>query len=169
MRRFLSAALVFAVGCSSVQQPAAKTTLPEPLVAANLPPTPKEESPIAAMADWAVGVDGYVLENDDGQRETVERPGICMSMEKASRAARYVIRYEELRELYTVDLKTWGREREIYERHLELGQQQIEALRKEAERGWFERNAGPIGLTAGLLLGIAVSAIAVDAIDKAAD
>ena len=167
--RWVAFMVVLALGCSATRAPAAKRTLPSPLVAAKLPPAPKDEFKVPPAADWAVGVEGYVLGEGEGQREIVDRPGICMSMEKAERAARYVIRYEELRELYIVDLKTWGREREIYERHLELGQQEIDAWKKEAERSWFERNAGPIGLVTGLILGVAASAIAVDAIDKAAD
>lgn len=169
MRRAAVFMVVLVLGCSATSAPPAKRTLPSPLVAADLPPAPKDEFKVPPAAEWAVGVEGYVVEAEDGKREVVDRPGICMSMEKAGRAARYVIRYDELRELYIIDLKTWGREREIYERHLELGQQEIDALRKEAERSWFERNAGPIGLVSGLILGIVTSAIAVDAIDKAND
>lgn len=171
MRQLLASLLVLALGCSSTSQaPAAQRTMPEPLVAADLPPHPREEFVVPPQADWAVGVDGYYLiDRDTKERKDVDRAGVCMSLEKAGRAARFVVRYDELRGLYLIDLRTWGRERKIYERYLEVSEAETKRAQKTAERTWFERNAGPIGLTLGLILGITASAIGAAAIDNATE
>lgn len=158
------------MGCSTASPPQAeKRTLPEPLVAAELPPHPKDEKAITPAADWAAACDGYYVESEDGSKELTPRPGICMSAEKATRAARYVIRYDELRGLYIIDLRTWGREREIYEAHLDLAQDEVDAWKKKAERSWLERNAGPVGLTVGIVLGVAAAAAGTAAIKAVAE
>lgn len=170
MRLVLSTLLVAALGCSSASPPQAKKrTLPEPLVAAELPPKPDEEQKVPPAADWAVAADGYFVEGDGSSQELTAKPGICMSMEKGLRAARYVVRYQELRGLYEIDLRTWGRERSIYERHLELAQQETDAWKKEAERSWLERNAGPLGLTIGVVVGVTAAVAGTAAIKAAAE
>lgn len=135
--------------------------MPDPLVAADLPERP-DAKPIPPGADWAVAADGYVVA---GETDPTDRAGICMSMEKASRAARYVVGYNELRGLYEVDIRTWSREREIYSRSLEAADREIERWQKRAERSWWERNRGVVGLAGGLVLGVAAAATAAAALD----
>ena len=85
------------------------------------------------------------------------RSGVLLSPEKAGRAARYVVRYNELRQLYEIDLRTWGRERTIYERHLEASEAETERQRKAAERSWFEKHAPEFAVSIGLVVGSAVT------------
>lgn len=144
---WVAAACLVVIGCGGSAHQAAKRTLPEPLVAAKLPERP-DARPIPAVGDWVIPIEAG---------ETVERAGICMSTEKATRAARYVVSYDELRRLYTIDLGTWGRERAIYERHLGAADQEIERARKEAERSWFELHSGSIGMAAGFVVGAAIT------------
>lgn len=157
MLRVVSIAAAICLGCSASAPQAKQRTLPEPLVAAKLPPSPKDEAKVPPSADWAAGVDGYWVARPDGTREDVDRPGICMSMEKATRAAHYVIGYDELRALYEVDLRTWGRERKVYERYVQLAQDEADRQTKLAERSWWERNSPGLALGFGIVVGAAVT------------
>lgn len=150
--------LTLAVGCATTAQPRKiERTLPAPLVAADLPPHPKDEIQLPPSNDWAYAYErGNVYEVD----------GILISEGKARRAALYVTRYEEMRRLYEIDLNTWGREREIYEEHIVLAQDEAEEWRERAKRSWWEKNAGPIGLVTGVLLGIVSASVAAVALDK---
>lgn len=141
--------VLLASACSTTRAVEQKRTLPSPLVAAKLPERP-DAVPISPAGDWAVPV-------ADGDTVPEGRSGVLLSPEKAARAARYVVSYNELRGLYEVDLRTWGREREIYEQHLELAQAEMDRLRREAERSWFERHAPQVALVLGVVVGVAAT------------
>lgn len=143
-------------GCATTKAAEPKRTLPSPLVAAKLPDRPDAE-PIAPSADWSVSCAGYLAEKGDQEPELVKKPGICMSTEKAIRAARYVVGYNELRGLYVVDLRTWGRERQIYERHLNAADDEIVRWKERARRSFWEQYSGQIGLGAGIVVGAVVT------------
>lgn len=112
-------------------------------VVTELPPRPDVE-PIAPEDDWVVPV---------SIGEMVEQPGVCMSDAKALRAGRYVVSYNELRGLYRSDLRTWNREREIYERYLTDAEIELAYWQEKSRRTWWERNSAQIGLAAGIVIG----------------
>jgi len=80
-------------------------------------------------------------------------PGIMLSPEMAAHAARVRVKYDELRSMYTVDLRTEMRERQIYQRELDMADDEADRLRQEAHRSWWERNSGVLGLAAGIIVG----------------
>jgi hypothetical protein len=159
MRRAVAALLLvsFPAACSTTTAPpATRRTTPEQLAARELPPSPDAEA-IPPEHDWAVAVQGVQVAPGD------RRDGILLSFEKAQRAARLRIAYDELRALYSIDLRTWAREREVYERYLQLADDEIGAWRLRAQRSWWEENGDEFGLFLGLGLGIVLS-VAVGAI-----
>ncbi|MBN8609636.1 MAG: hypothetical protein J0L92_03580 [Deltaproteobacteria bacterium] len=136
------------VGCVPTVAPAAVDhTMPEPLVATELPDEPED---IAPEERWTFAVDGVEVAPGD------VRDGILFSDAMAMRAAQLRIGYDELRALYTIDLRTWGRERSIYERMLQLADEEVTELRRRAERTWWELNGDEVGLVLGLVLGAIV-------------
>jgi hypothetical protein len=155
--RYALITLLLACGCATTKaaEPE-KRTLPPPLVAAKLPERP-DATPIPAAADWAVPCAGHLLEKDGQEPELVKKPGICMSFEKGVRAGRYVVDYNELRQLYVIDLGTWGRERQIYEAHLVASEKETERWREKSRRSWLEQNDGQLGLLGGMILGAGVT------------
>jgi hypothetical protein len=167
-------ALVFFLlvgGCGATKASQPGRTLPQPLVAADLPERPDAKA-IPPGANWTVPCAGYLLEKDgEEEPELVKKPGVCMSTDKALRAARYLVAYDELRQLYVIDLKTWGRERQIYESHLVASEKETDRWREKAKRGWFEKHDGQIGLAAGLIIGavvtVAIAAGTVKAVEAA--
>lgn len=164
--RLASVFLVLCLGCSATSTPQTdKRTLPDPLVAANLPERP-DSKPIPPTADWAAGVSGYYTQKDGEEPRMVDRPGVCMSLEKAGRSARYVIGYNELRGLYEVDIRTWDRERTIYDRHLGDADKEVERQAKLAERSWFERHGFDVGLGVGVVVGVVAATAAAAALNK---
>jgi hypothetical protein len=146
--RLVAVLTVFAVACSTTSAAApAKRTMPSPLVAAALPARPDAE-PIPGPANWVMPVE---------VGDTATKAGILMSQEKALRAAHYLIAYDELRKLYEVDLRTWGREREIYERTLEGADQELARVRQQAVRSWFEQHAPGLALAGGVIVGAVIT------------
>jgi hypothetical protein len=104
---------------------------------------------------------------EEGGTETP--PGILFSDQMAARAARLSVGYSELRALYEIDQKTWAKERAVYGRYLELGDEAIERANKRAERSWWERHQGQIGLAGGFIVGAALTTAIVAAVSKADD
>lgn len=157
MRLVLPMLLAMAVACSTTKAASPeKRTLPSPLVAAKLPERPDAEV-IPSAASW-------VISAEEGEIVPEGRSGILMSQEKAMRAARYVVSYDELRRLYEVDLNTWGREREIYERYLIASEAETKRAWTAAERSWWERNAPHIALIGGFVVGAVLTASIVAAV-----
>lgn len=162
MRSALLAAFFLASACSAtVPQQADKRTLPNPLVAAKLPERP-DAQPVPPAADWVIAL-------SEGETVPEGQAGILMSQEKAARAAKYVVGYNELRQLYEVDLRTWGREREIYERHLALADAEVERMRQKAVRSFWERHAPEVAMVLGVVIGAAVTVSIVAAVHGTED
>lgn len=145
-------------GTTAVQAPDTNILGREEVIA-ELPPRPDVE-PIAPEDDWVVPV---------SVGEMVERPGVCMSDAKALRAARYVVSYNELRGLYRSDLRTWNREREIYERYLTEAEMELAYWQEKSRRTWWERNSAQIGLAAGLVIGAGLAVGLVYGINQVAE
>lgn len=149
--------LILCVGCATTKPAAPESrTLPAPLVAAELPERPDTKK-ISGADDWAIPV-------ADGDTVPQGRAGVLMSMPKAARAARYVISYNELRGLYLIDLRTWGRERKIYERHLTASEAETERWRENAKRDWWEQHSSEVGVTIGIVVGVAATVSIVAAV-----
>lgn len=159
MRRAVAVLLLvtFPAGCSpAVTSPAASRALPPPIAFADLPPDTTRD-PIPADEDWVVPVEGVEVAPGD------VRSGVLLSDARAVRAARLRVAYDELRALYGIDLRTWDRERGVYERHLQLADEEIATWRQRAQRSWWEENGDEFSLFLGIGLGIALS-VAVGAI-----
>lgn len=93
--------------------------------------------------------------------------GVLFSDETAAYVGHLRIGYDEVRGLYLIDLRTWGRERQVYERHLSLADDEIVRLGDLAERDWFERNGGVLGLVIGIVVGSAATIGIAAALDAA--
>jgi hypothetical protein len=145
-------------GPRAVQTPDTTITGNEEVVT-ELPPRPDVE-PIAPEDDWVVAV---------SVGEMVDQPGVCMSDAKALRAGRYVVSYNELRALYRSDLRTWNRERDIYERYLTEAEMEMSHWREKSRRSWWERNSGQIGLAAGIVIGAGLAVGLVYGINQVAE
>ena len=151
---------MLAVGCSSAAPAATARTVPEPIYAQELPAEP-ERAPVDRRI--AVPVSQCSVEGDEpGQ---VAGPGVMLSQEMAVAAGRLRVAYDEMRGLYLVDLRTMDRERAIYERQLQLADEEIQRQSTRAERSWLEQNGGVLGLVGGILIGVAVSVGIVAAMD----
>lgn len=147
--------MILAVGCSSTAPAATARTIPEPIYTQELP-----EEPERAPADRriSVAVHQCIVEGtEDAETPTVVGPGIMLSQEMAVAAGRLRVFYDELRGLCQVDLRTMDRERAIYERNLQLADEEIQRQTERAERSWLEQNAGVLGVVGGILIGVAVS------------
>jgi len=148
------------VGCGSAPHPAVSRTLPGSVAFSEMPASPVAEA-LPPAVDWAVSVEGVQVVPGD------TRSGILLSLEKAQRAARIRIAYDELRALYSIDLRTWEREREVYGRYLTLADEEIATWHARAERSWWERHDGEIGLFLGLLVGVVVTGSIAVAVESA--
>jgi len=157
---------VFLAACSAPQQPEAERTLPEPLIDTMLPEVPSEvpasKRVVEPVKSCAVETMGEEVAREVG-------PGIYMSFEMAKRAAELSVAYDEMRELYEVDLRTMEREREVYQRQLDLADQEVERQRERARRSWWEKNRGWIGLGTGLVVGAALAVGIAAALDGVTD
>ena len=145
MRFTILATVLFLVACGSTAVQQERRTLPAPLVAADLPDAPAE---VDRPHRWTRPVEQCT--EADGE---ITSSGILFSDQMALRAARLSVSYAELRQLYQIDLRTWGREREVYERHLEAADDEIVRWRARAERSFWEQNVGTIALVAGIIIG----------------
>jgi len=168
MKRLVAVVLcfVFAVACAAPQTPEAERTIPEPIFARDLPDVPAEVSSSKRVVE---AVKTCEIEVRDGEEWRAVGPGIFMSFEMAKRAADTRIAYDEMRELYEVDLRTMDREREVYQRQLDLADDEIVRQRERARRTWLERNRGWLGLGIGLALGAGLAIGMAAALDGVTD
>lgn len=149
----LCSMVAVAVACgASTTEEAREHTLPEPMFSTKLPDPPEEVPPDKRMA---VAVSECVVEGSDPPEKTPA--GILMSQEMAMRAARLKVSYDELRGLYRTDLATMDREREVYQRHLDAADDEIEVWRTKARRTWLEKHGGQLGLAIGVIAGAALA------------
>lgn len=153
----LAAALVAGCGSSAVQQQE-RRTLPDPLVAADLPDE-------VARPDG--GVQTTPVEHAQRADGSEAGAGILFSSETAAYVGHLRIGYDEVRQLYLIDLRTWGRERTVYERHLTLADEEIVRLRELAVRSWLEENGGTLGLVIGIVVGMGATIGIAAALDAA--
>lgn len=130
-------------GCATTPQQTPTRDPQTPMFKTDLPARP-DATKIAPEQDWVIAVE---------TGDMIASAGICMSEQKAMRAANYVVSYNELRGLYEVDLKTMDRERQVYEKELEIADQEIAALREEARRSWWERHGASVTMVIGLVAG----------------
>jgi hypothetical protein len=144
------AAIAVVAGCATTATPANDRTLPEPVASTTLPPDTTRD-PVPPEDDWVLPVEDVEVAPGD------IRSGVLLSDARAMRASRLRISYDELRALYDVDLRTWGRERVVYERYLTLADEEIERMRIAAQRSWWEVNGDEVGLGLGLILGVGLS------------
>lgn len=93
--------------------------------------------------------------------------GILFDTETAVYVGRLRLGYDELRSLYLIDLRTWGRERTVYERLLTLADDEILRLHGIAERSWLEDNGGILGLVVGIVVGMGATIGIAAALDAA--
>ncbi len=147
--RHVFALLVLVAGCGvPAASPASQHTLPEPLVAAVLPPEPPE---VAPEDHWTAPVEAVEVGPGD------LRDGVLFSDAMAMRVGQLAVEYDRIRGLYLIDIRTWERERQVYERHLTLADEEIAAWRTRAQRSWWEINGDETGLILGLVLGAGVT------------
>lgn len=156
MRLALAAVVFLLVGCGAQATQRAERTLPPPLVADELP---------AEVERPTGGVDTRPVQQctDEDGEETP--PGVLLSADTAAYVGRLRIGYDELRQLYAVDLRTWGREREVYQRHLSLADDEIDRANERAERSWWEQHGDEVGLVGGFILGVVITVGVVAAVD----
>lgn len=134
-------------------------------LAEDLPDDPGK-TPIPAAENWVHGtigagdIDGLdaLIEGDVFcQRKLAEgfqlvKGGLLFAEAKAVRLGEYKIAYDELRALYSVDLRAWSMKEKIYVDELEKCQAEVKELSKPS--GFFQRNKGMIGFILGLALGV---------------
>jgi len=140
--------VVLAVGCAPTIAPAVERTVPDPLVAAELP---AELEDVPPEDRWTVPAEGVEVAPGD------VRDGVLFSDAIAMRAAQLRVEYDRIRGLYQIDLRTWAREREIYERMLSTADEEIASWRQRAERSWWELNGPEVALVLGAVLGIGMT------------
>jgi len=150
--RVFALLLVLLVGCGApVAQQPGESTLPDPLFATELPDPPED---VPTSKRIVLSVTKCEVENQDPTAPVEETPpGIYMTKEMATRAGRTKVAYDELRGLYEVDLRTMERERQVYQKQLDLADQEVARLREAARRSWWEKNRGWVGLGVGLVVG----------------
>lgn len=142
-------ALVLAImvsGCGASTPPAQESTLPAPLFTQKLPDPPED-----APADKRIVLPVSAC-NVEGSEDVVG-PGIYMSQEMSMRVSRTKVAYDEIRALYEIDLRTMDRERGVYQKNLDLADQEIVRLREAARRTWWERHGDGVMVGVGLVLG----------------
>lgn len=152
-----AAALVASCGSPAVQQQD-RRTLPDPLVAANLP------GEVERPGDGVRTAPVVASQAADGSEVGA---GILFDTETAVYVGRLRLGYDELRSLYLIDLRTWGRERTVYERLLTLADDEILRLHGIAERSWLEDNGGILGLVVGIVVGMGATIGIAAALDAA--
>ena len=151
MQKALWVCALVLVGCGvSGVAPAATRTLPETVVFSEMPEDITHEA-IPPSEDWVVPAEDVTVQPGD------VRSGVLLSGARAARAARLRIAYDELRQLYLIDLRTWSRERAVYERYLEISAEETATWRIRAQRDWWETNGDEVSLFLGLGLGIVLS------------
>lgn len=162
MRATLSVvAVVFLVACgAATAEERAERTLPDPLFTQELPDLPEEVPPDKRLS---MPAEACVVEGSDPPQKLP--PGILISQEMGLRAARTKVAYDEIRSLYKTDLATMDRERGVYEKHLEVADEEIDIWRERSRRTWLERNGGLLGLAAGFVVGAAITVAIVAAVE----
>ena len=146
--RWAALLLALLVGCGAPAQQSEESTLPAPLFTTELPEPPED---VPADRRVVLPVSKCVVEGSEPPEETP--PGIYMTQEMAARAGRTKVAYDELRGLYEVDLRTMDSEREVYQKQLDLADQEVAEWRERARRTWWEQHGSQVMLGVGVALG----------------
>lgn len=150
---FVLLALVLA-SCAAAPPPPVIAT-PRVIELHPLPPDPAEEPLPADLppGDWVRPLDRGSCYDETGlhggSNPCPNVDGILSSEAHAARDGYYRLRYRELRTFYEADRTTWSAQRELYEA---LHRQDAETIQR-LQPSWFDRNALPLGIAAGFLLG----------------
>jgi hypothetical protein len=147
MRWSVAILVVMAVGCASAAPLPEPRPLPEPFEAA-VPDEP--ERPEGGIHTLSVESSQDVEGNEMGA-------GILFGDETAAYVARLRVSYDELRQLYLIDMRTRGREREIYERALGQADDEVQRQARRAQRSWWEQHGGVVALVGGIVVGIVLT------------
>jgi hypothetical protein len=118
-----------------------------PKVVVETIPTPE---PIVAGEDW---VASYELCDE------VSKPGIIMGAGKALRCKWYKVEFEHFAALYVAEANMRAAEHEAIEEYM------VE-MHKGLETTWFQENEVWIGGTAGVILGVGMTALIVYALGQ---
>lgn len=165
MTRVVVLLLVLLVGCGApVAQQPDETILPDPMFMTELPDPPEDVAPDKRIV---LPVSECSVEGTDPPEKTP--PGIYMTQEMATRTGRTKVAYDELRGMYEVDLRTMDRERDVYQKQLDLADQEVARLREQARRTWWEKNRGWVGLGIGLAVGAGLAIGMAAALDGVTD
>ena len=177
MMRAFAVLLVLSVGCASAPKVVTEPTVAERKWAEerDLPPDPgEEELPEGLGPDFppeAVEVGQCSPDEAEGSEEAQgpcpDKAGILISEQKAARIKLYQIRYKELRKTYEADRSLWRAHRELYETKLELALKELKRTEERAERSWWEKHDGTIGLGVGVVVGSALAVGIAAALDAA--
>lgn len=159
MKFLIPFVLVFFWGCGSTLPEKVEHTLPEPLFTHTVPDRPDD----ILDTESIVPVEECIVEGSNPP-ETVSH-GVYMSEEVAMGVARLRVAYDEMREYYAIDLQTIDREREFYERYLEIADQEIGQLRHKSRRTWWEEHGPQVMLSVGILLGVGMTVGVAAALD----
>ena len=106
---------------------------------AKLPERP-DKDPIPDQANWAMAAE---------KGEIVEKSGILISEQKASRCLELKIGYDEMRELYKSDIEIWKLREEMHGKIVKTYEKQIE----EMKPSWWSRNRTWICFSLGFVVG----------------
>ena len=134
----------------------------EPLFERELPPK-LEKVPFDKRVSRAVSE--CSIEGND----TKTGPGIYFSTEMALHAAKLKIAYDELRGLYEVDIRMMDRERAVYQKTLDIAEDEIAKLREASKRTWWERHGAQVTLILGVISGSAFAVGMAFAIDQSVE
>lgn len=129
-------------------------------------PDPPGKTPLPEADNWVIGTLGAgdiasldeLLEGDVFcQRKlaegfALERGGLLMAEKKAALLGEYKIAYDELRALYSIDLKAWIMKEDIYKDELSQCQTALEKASKPPN--FWTANKGIIGFILGVALGV---------------
>jgi len=137
-----------------------------PALADDLPDDPGKV-PVPAAENWVIGtlgtgdIDGLdaLMEGDVFCQQVLAngsyqltKGGLLFSEKKAVKLGEYEIAYDEIRALYSIDLKAWDLKESVYKNEVEKCSATVEKLSKPP--GFWAKNGGYILFTLGLALGV---------------
>lgn len=156
MKFLLAIILVFMLACGGgvpVLQYQVSMSALSKVEKRKLPERPDAED-IPPEKDWVFPIDEGVASPADG---------ILLSEEKAVRAKKWQLGYEELLGLFEADRKVWVETRIIYEERLTMANQEIKRL----QPNWWDSNKGTVGWISGVAAGAIITIFIVYGVDQA--
>ncbi|MBW2170181.1 MAG: hypothetical protein JRG69_13155 [Deltaproteobacteria bacterium] len=162
--RLMALLFVLLVGCGAPVIQQTEEVYVEPLFGSELPEPPEAVDPSKRIV---LSVSECTVEGSEPPEKT--HPGIYMTKEMGARVGHTKVYADELRGLYEIDLRTMDRERVVYQKQLDMADQEVERLRERARRSWLEKNRGWIGLGVGLVVGAGLAIGMAAALDGVTD